>query len=241
MACSSTSAITTLNDRDAPFSNSVLPSEGVARTSDGRLTDDGLNTVYQNMVVSGKLLSLDKYKQSLDKITNGTRQITKQILEQVGKTEKQTMNGIQAEFCHYYVRYKFCLEDLFDTLVQTSSGGTLTTVQQNEIQSKLDIALKFNNNLNDLIQITNYIAKARANEMGQQNTEINNINTNINTTFGALASQNAILKKQTSIADLRKRMVEYSYEKNKSTTNLLGLYGFFNLVSIGLLFYIAAK
>jgi hypothetical protein len=47
------------------------------------------------------------------------------------------------------------------------------------------------------------------------------------------------LNSENSITELRKRMVEYTEEKNRSAMNLLSLYGFLNLVAIGLLFYVA--
>ena len=50
-----------------------------------------------------------------------------------------------------------------------------------------------------------------------------------------------MLKNEDAVGELRRRMVEYSQEKNLSANNLLALYGFLNLVSIGLLFYIYRK
>jgi hypothetical protein len=40
------------------------------------------------------------------------------------------------------------------------------------------------------------------------------------------------------LVNLRKDQVEYSKEKNRAATNLLGVYGFLNLTAIGLLIYI---
>jgi SMC interacting uncharacterized protein involved in chromosome segregation len=98
---------------------------------------------------------------------------------------------------------------------------------------------KFYNTLCDLIQIVNFIAQKRSTEMRDQNTEINEMNTNLQSTFDTLQSHNQLLNSETSVADLRKRMVEFTEEKNRSALNLLSLYGFLNLVAIGLLFYIA--
>jgi hypothetical protein len=75
--------------------------------------------------------------------------------------------------------------------------------------------------------------------MRQQNTEINAMNTNIASTFQTLQNHARILNSQTNLQDLRKRMVEFTEEKNRSAMNLLSLFGFMNLVAIGLLFYIA--
>jgi hypothetical protein len=93
--------------------------------------------------------------------------------------------------------------------------------------------------LNDIIQITNYIAAERAKEMKDQNSAINELNTSISTTFTKLRDHEQLLRKEGSMIDLKNRMVEFTQEKNLSATNLLSLFGFLNLVAIGLLFYIA--
>jgi hypothetical protein len=131
------------------------------------------------------------------------------------------------------------LETLFDKLVNTSKESTLSQDARNDIQSKLNRAKEFNQKLNDIIQITNHIAKVRASETRDQNTEINALNASIKGTFDTLQTHAKILNSETSVTDLRKRMVEFTEEKNRSATNLLSLYGFLNLVAIGLLFYIA--
>ena len=151
------------------------------------------------------------------------------------------MNDLQSEFCYYYVRYKYSLNKLFDAIVATSTGSTLTDAQKNDIQSKLDKAKGFNQKLNDLVQVSNFIAKKRADEMGTQNQAINGLNSDITTTFNKLKANNDMLKREDAVAELRKRMTEFSQEKNLSANNLLALYGFLNLVSLGLLFYIYRK
>jgi hypothetical protein len=46
-----------------------------------------------------------------------------------------------------------------------------------------------------------------------------------------------MLKSQDALVQIRKRMVEYTMEKNNSASNLLALYGFLNIVAIGLLIH----
>ena len=161
------------------------------------------------------------------------------ILNNLGTKESATMSKIQQEYCFYYFRYKYSLETLFDKLVNTSKQSSLPETDKADIQSKLTRAKNFNEKLNDIIQITNYIAQKRASEMRQQNTEINALNSSIKGTFDTLQQHSKILNSESSVTDLRKRMVEFTEEKNRSAMNLLSLYGFLNLVAIGLLFYIA--
>jgi polyhydroxyalkanoate synthesis regulator phasin len=235
--CSNEPQVTNIALRDKPFEGSILPPMGTARDSTGRLSEEQLDTIYRTLVSEGKLVSNQRYQESLNRISNGIRADTKGLLETIGIVEKATMQSIQNEFCFNYVRYKYSLNDLFDYLVTTSQGTTLTTEQTNEIKSKLNKAKSFNEKLNDLIQITNYIAKKRSSEMEGQNTQINSLNESITSIFGKLANQNKLLKGEDSLVEIRKRMLEYAMEKNNSAANLLAFYGFLNIIAIGLLVY----
>ena len=236
--CGTSGKVTSDSQLARAFQGSILPAIGSGRITEGelkgRLSAQKLEDVYNTMVASGDLLSNTAYKNQL-KNTN----TSSTALNNVGEKEAATMRKIQQEFCHYYFRYQYCLETLFDKLVTTSKLSNLTSADKDDIQMKLNRAKDYNEKLNDLIQITNYIAKKRASEMREQNDEINSMNANLKSTFDALQGHKKLLDSETSISELRKRMVEYTEEKNRSALNLLSLYGFLNLVAIGLLFYIA--
>jgi hypothetical protein len=243
--CGTSGIITSDAQLQMPFSGSILPAIGSGRITEGelkgRLTAQKLEDVYNTLVQQGDLVSNTAYKQQLaqvgDKQTNND--VVKATLNTLGAKESSTMSKIQQEYCFYYFRYKYSLETLFDKLVTTSKLASLPDADKADIQSKLTRAKNFNEKLNDLIQITNYIAQKRAQEMREQNTEINSMNSGIKSTFDTLQAHSKMLNSETSLSDLRKRMVEYTEEKNRSALNLLSLYGFLNLVAIGLLFYIA--
>ena len=244
MAFCTAETITASTPLNTVYSPSVLPSASAPRDQNGNLTVNALNTIYNGLIGNGKLFTVNSYQKSLQKIGSNEQETREQVgktLPNVGVTEKKTMDGMKNEFCHYYNRYKYSLNDLFSVIATTSSGSTLTSAQQTTINTKLDVVKGFNTKLNDLVQITNYIATQRASEMGSENTDINALNTKIKATYDKLASHNATMRKETAIGDLRKQMVEFSQEKNLSANNLLALYGFLNLVSIGLLFYIYRK
>jgi hypothetical protein len=239
--CRATPVVTSETELNQPFPNSILPTNQQERASDtGRYTPTALENIYQRLVRAGRLISNDRYKQIMVNVATQKDKLQQQkMLETVGEQEKQTMTSLQTEFCFYYVRYKYALEDLFDTLSRTSAGSSLTEAQRRTIETKITNAKTLNTKLNDIIQITNFIAVKRASEMRDQNTTINMLNENIKDIYGRLQTQNEILRKEDSITDLRKRMVEFTQEKNQSASNLLSLYGFLNLVALGLLFYVA--
>jgi hypothetical protein len=238
--CKATPAVTSETELSRPFPNSVLPSAEPERTADGRLTQTALDSIYSQLVNQGKLISQQRYKQIMVNVTSQKDKGEQQkILESVGQQESQTMAALQTEFCFYYVRYKFALEDLFETLSRTSAASALTDAQRRTIETKITNTKGLNVKLNDLIQLTNSIATKRASEMRDQNLTINMLNENIKDVYTRLQRQNEILRKEDSITELRRRMVEFTEEKNQSAVNLLSLYGFLNLVALGLLFYVA--
>ena len=244
--CGTQGIITSDAQLTTPFTGSILPAIGAGRITEGelkgRLTAQKLEDMYNTLVQQGDLISQTAYKQNLAKVgdvKNTNNDAAKAILNNLGAKETATMAKIQQEYCYNYFRYKYALERLFDKLINTSKSSTLSDNDKAEIQNKLNSAKNFNEKLNDIIQITNYLAQKRASEMRLQNTEINALNTDIQSTFNSLQAHSKILNSETSITDLRKRMVEFTEEKNRSALNLLSLYGFLNLVAIGLLFYIA--
>lgn len=244
--CGNKGIITSDAQLATPFPGSILPAVASGRIASGelkgRLTAQKLEDIYNTLVQQGDLISNTKYKQDLAKVgdlKNTNQAAAQAILNNLGAKEADTMGKIQQEYCFYYFRYKYSLETLFDKLVATSKLTTLADTDRADIQNKLNRAKEFNEKLNDMIQITNYIAQKRAAEMREQNTEINSMNSSIQSTFNTLQEHSKILNSESSITDLRKRMVEYTEEKNRSALNLLSLYGFLNLVAIGLLVYIA--
>jgi hypothetical protein len=244
--CQSSGTITSDAQLATTFPGSILPAVGGGRISSGelkgRLTEDKLGSVYDTLVQQGALISNTRYKEMLSKVGNVktvSNESAQAMLNDLGNTESATMQKIQQEYCFNYIRYKYSLETLFDKLIMTSKLTTLSEADKADIQSKLTRAKTYNEKLNDIIQITNYIAQKRASEMRQQNAEINAMNTSIKSTFDALQGHSKMLNSENSITELRKRMVEYTEEKNRSAMNLLSLYGFLNLVAIGLLFYVA--
>jgi hypothetical protein len=239
--CTSTPAVTSQSALKTPYPNAIMPVSQMERnSSDERLTNSAMEILYNNLVSQGKLISQQRYKQLLTQIANQNDKVAQQrTLESVGAQESATMTALQNEFCYFYVRYKFALEDLFETLTRTSSGSSLTDAQRVTIEQKIQTAKDLNQKLNDIIQFTNFISNKRVIEMRDQNTTINTLNNSLKDIYGRLQEQNSILRKESSITDLRQRMVQFTEEKNQSAANLLSLYGFLNLVAVGLLFYIA--
>lgn len=236
--------ITNNSQRDAPFpSASVFPAAvAITRNASNNLPNEGsLERVYNRLVEDGRLLSVEQYKASLQSQATGKRDTAQQQLAGRPAQDKATLDTLKAEFCYNYDRYRYSLNQLFNLLATTSTAGAADAARRQQIQAATQVAIRFNTKLNDLILLSNFISKKRATEAAIQTTDINALNSQISSTFSALQAQREVLGGTESEEELRRRMAEFSYEKNKSANNLLGLYGFLNLVAIGLLFYIYRK
>jgi hypothetical protein len=228
---------------------SVFPTSGLNRDGDGRLSSFSLQSIYDALLSQKRLISGDSYKIKLAEIKNAQanmksddmkkgREELNRMLNDLPQTETQTFTDLKDEFCHTYSRYRYALDQLFTKLASTSGKATVSESDKAAINMYLSKAKDFNIKLNDLIQVSNYLASKRVQDASQQSSEVNALNENISAVFGSLKRQSDILNKEHSEAELRQRMVEYTQEKNRSTNSLLQLYGVLNIVAVGLLLYI---
>lgn len=228
---------------------SVFPTTGLNRDADGRLSAFSLQSIYDAMISQKRLISGSEYKIKLTEIKNAQNQMKSddlkkgrdelnRMLNDLPQTETQTFEDLKNEFCHFYSRYRYALDQLFTKMAQTSGKSSVSASDKETINMYLAKAKEYNIKLNDLIQISNFLATKRVQDSSQQSSEVNALNQNISSVFSSLRRQSEILNKEHSEAELRQRMVEYTQEKNRSTNNLLQLYGVLNIVAIGLLLYI---
>jgi predicted transcriptional regulator len=223
-----------------PTDQSIFPrGVSVQRGSDGRISANSLNSIYNTLVNTNRLTSTRRIIGELDQISTASRENLNQLVSaEAIQKENATLDSLKTEFCYNYRRYEDILTNLFDTIANSSAVGELSDAQKNLINTGIANARIINTRLNDLIQITNFITEKKVQETSTANTAINQLNQDISSTFGSLQNHKRMLESQHATAEIRKRMAEFSSEKNKSASNLLGLYGFLNLVALGLLFYI---
>jgi hypothetical protein len=251
--CSTTANITSDAQMNTgyPPNKSIMPASGslgidARDPTTGRILPPKMQTIYDALVASGHLVSGSQFKTQLDTIRSkqddkskakGRDQVQK-LLDDLPNKELQTMKDLKEEYCFTFVRYSYALNQMFTQLTASSTAGSLPADKQATIQMYLAKSKEFNIKLNDLIQISNFIASKRASDASEQSDKVNALNTEISSTFDVLKQHQQILSSENATADLRKRMVEFSEEKNRSANNLLQLYGALNIVAIGLLLYI---
>lgn len=202
-------AVTTLEQAEAKLPSSVLPISGLRRGEDGTLTDDA------------KLMIMDGLK------SRGT-----------DPTDAETKRQIQAELttllCSTNQQYQFLLKELY------------RRVGANEVikDTFIDKIRERNIFMTDILVISRHIEGLKTYDgkipfiEGWQNTSSTPSIPDTSSLTQSLAHDRAALDSR-SYQDLRKHMVVISTEKNRVASNYLGLYGFLNLVAVGLIIYVA--
>jgi hypothetical protein len=141
--------------------------------------------------------------------------------------------SLQYEFCFWAQVYKNVLKDLI--AVQAASSVTTNTAVETTIVNLLNA---INLRILDLTDIANHIATHVNAQISQNNADVASLLASISSNTTLLQTQGAELSSADANAKLRSRMVEYTVEKNNYANQLLGVYGFANLIALGLLFYI---
>lgn len=159
--------------------------------------------------------------------------VTDPLAEYVDK-DRSLQDKIKAEYCFYESRYFSALDSFLQAISDSSMKGKAV-----DVNAKLEIVKKLNQNLNVYTQIVNGISKYRYAKNVQFQSDINNINGNLRDRQKRLQEQSAILNKESASIDLYKRMVGYTLEKNNANQNLLTLYGVLNIIAIACIVYIA--
>jgi len=152
--------------------------------------------------------------------------------------DKQTVffSNVQKEYCFYYSRYTYALEKLFNAVrqgYQTNNEDTKATIQK-----YLKLTQSLNRKLNDFSQIVNAISVDMLSATSQMEAEIKEFNKQLQELRVKLEEQNKIISSNEATMKIGKEMVKFTEEKARNSDNMLKLYSFLNVVTLGLLVYI---
>ncbi len=215
------------------FPNGILPDLTSVTLQNGLASDEWLQQQVRQLQTRGVLPS----PVDLDVVRSApfNSPESKDPLARFVERDNQFVQSLKAEYCFYEGRYFSALDRFLQSVADASLRGDRTAT----IQSRLDAARKLNQKLNVFTQLANQIAKTRYATTEQFQRDINTINASLQARGVQLLEQSKILEKETAAADLHKRMVEYTVEKNKANNNLLSLYAVLNIVALSMIFYIA--
>jgi hypothetical protein len=139
--------------------------------------------------------------------------------------------SMRAEYCWYYNRYFWALTQILTKASQ--SGAVIDPIL------KVNTAI-LNSKLNGILLVMKSTINSRMNQLNGYYTagDVNSQNGALDTARKRLAAHSKILQNNDLQSDVQSAMIQYSIEKNSSSRNLLAIYGFMNIVAVGLLFYL---
>lgn len=156
--------------------------------------------------------------------------------EQYLVKQKEFVTNVKAEYCYYESRYKYALNQLFTAIA--SGYPTSNPSSQSAVQKYLALTQGFNQRLNDLTQIMNATVASMMTTSTNVDSEITQYNGQIQEKQKKLDEQNRIISSSEAGMNIKKQMVKYTEEKARNANNLLNMYCFLNVITVGLLVYV---
>jgi hypothetical protein len=139
---------------------------------------------------------------------------------------------INDEFCYYKICYTHALKWYLTNLLNRNSN-----INESEL---LLGCKKLNRKLNQILGIMKELQNKRGDSINSYYTNpatgVNQLNRNITVTKTRLSNDVELLKKAQDETYIKNAIMEYTIEKNNSSRNLLAIYGFLNIVAIGILY-----
>lgn len=148
-------------------------------------------------------------------------------------------SNIEKEYCFYHKRYMWVLNDV---LTKAASPTTLTGTAASDYTTERAAASTLNSKLNQILQVMKELIDSRSRSLDKYYSSssggVNQLNTDLDTMRETLKGHSTQLQSKTLETDVQSAMIDYTLEKNSSSRNLLAVYGFMNIVAIGMLFYL---
>jgi hypothetical protein len=214
------------------FPDGILPS-GFPDMKGGLADESWLESYVNSLKSSGKVPTPPEPKNLEKNMFNAPE--TKDPLAAYVKKENDLQMAIRNEYCFYEKRYFAALNIFLQNVADSSLGNN----SNSGVQTNLNNTLTLNKKLTLLTQIVNRISKYRYDKTKEFQSNINTVNNQIIARREVLLKQNEILASESATADINKRMVEYTIEKNKANQNLLALYGVLNIFALAIVVYIS--
>ncbi len=145
--------------------------------------------------------------------------------------DRKLIELIRKEYCFYKVRYQAFLQAFLDSIKPVPVDG-------GNSEKYLDIVISYNNKLNALVLLVNYIKEVRARYVNLNTTAFNTLNTELLTAMQNLGPSSALINSNQAVLNTRKEMVRYTKEKNNAITNQISLWASLNIVAIAMIFHL---
>lgn len=172
-------------------------------------------------------------------LLNGTSTVTPISKEKVELYSAQLelyVTLLNIEYCVYYSAYKVAIDSYLSDILYNNKTPAPTTLLNLGGDSR--VSQNLNNSVTIMLNLLKFVLDTLNTNSETVIANSSDLTNKIAKNIDAITNQNTILQKHMSSSDVYKSMVEYSFEKNRYSSNLLALYGGLNIVAIALLVYI---
>jgi len=150
---------------------------------------------------------------------------------------------IDREYCYYYVRYNWLLQSVLTTAVTATAAqlAVWNSDLNSEYNKQKSACENINRKLNQILQMLQSIVNNRLNTLNTYygtSSGVNKINNDLNTIRTKLQKDATNLNNTNMETYVKTAMMDYTIEKNNASRNLLAVYGFLNIVAIGMIYYL---
>jgi len=166
------------------------------------------------------------------------RNLTGNVSDATESVSYDLLYSLQYEFCYYAKYYSILLSD-YITIQNKTVPDQISEAKKNElIQALVNRLTVVKARLSDITDIAAYIGVKQSGDLKGMSDTINRFVTSTKSSVDALNANMNVLMSKDKESGLRSRQLSFSEEKNAYANQLLAMYGFANLIALGLLFYI---
>jgi hypothetical protein len=146
--------------------------------------------------------------------------------------DAEMFKKFRTEYCYYEQRYRYALKKFLSLATSRTAGD------DNQAQAMLQITKTLNLRTNSVLEIMNYLAQSRVDEVNGNKQAIDQFNTSINNKLDKLKVQYDVLNRDNMIVTTQKASVQYTEEKNNYTTNQISIWAALNVIALATIFYV---
>lgn len=195
-----------------------------------KVNDTAVNTLVDSLLSKSRATSIDVTEFVGVRATDETQPNPAKDFAENAKILRQT---IKEEYCYYYSRYNWGLNKIL--VSATQQGSAVDPAFKAGVQ-------KLNITLNVILAVMKGMVNNRMTSLQEysSNSEngVNSLNSELERARISLQQDSGMLQANDLNSDIQSSMIEFSLEKNESSRNMLAMYGFMNIVAVGLLFYL---
>jgi hypothetical protein len=167
------------------------------------------------------------------------RNLTGNVADATESVSYDLLYSLQYEFCFYVKYFSILLADYIFIQNKATDANGFTEARKNAlIQTIVNNLTVVKARLTDITDVAATIGTKQTGELKGMNDSINAFVKSTKASVDALNENVGILMSKDKESNLRSRQLSYSDEKNAYANQLLAMYGFANLIALGLLFYI---